>query len=54
MYVNEILSQKKTYGEGIHKRTVLSCEADAKVSPPGENWTSVTVLYNNKHVHKEY
>lgn len=34
-----------TYAEGIHSRTVRSLDAEARQSPPGEKFTSVTTSY---------
>jgi hypothetical protein len=33
-----------SYACGIQSLIVLSFDADASTSPPGENWTSVTML----------
>lgn len=37
-----IRNMRVTYALGTHKRTVRSFEAEANVSPSGENCTSVT------------
>ena len=38
----------QTYTVGIHKRTVLSLDAEATRCPDGENFTSMTASYREK------
>jgi hypothetical protein len=38
---------KETYALGIQILTVLSFDADARTSPSGENFTSVTTPFGN-------